>query len=142
MTGKVRPLLRRIVDSDGPPPTVLEQKLLAGGATPELVRHAQGLRARATVLALEYAAATFGGEEDYLEDIDERLLILVDGLRAQHASVPRPAPPIWTGLISQLPALADSVDQRQVFRRDAYMLLGRICDLADQCQTDWGMAGA
>ncbi len=142
VTGSVRPLLRRLTDADGPPPTVLEQKLLTGGATSEIVRHAQGLRANATILETEYLSSTLIEEGDHLEDIDERLLIVIDGLRAQHARADAPAALIWDGLVQRLPTLAESIDLRRVFRRDPYMLLGRVCDLADRCLTDWGVVRA
>jgi hypothetical protein len=140
VTGAVRPLLQRFLDPNAAAPTALEQKLLSGGATSEIVRHAQVMRAKATILATEYAATAFGDEDDYLADIEERLLVVIDGLRAAHAVSPTPAPLIWNDLVTRLPGLADTVDLRQIFRRDPYMLLGHICELSDQCVTDWGRA--
>jgi hypothetical protein len=107
-----------------------------------MIRHAQELRARATILATEFLSATLGDEDVFLEDIEERLLIIIDGLRAQYGRAEMPAPLIWNGLVDRLPPLVDNIDLRQVFRRDPYMLLGQVCELADRCITDWGAARA
>jgi hypothetical protein len=137
-----KPLLKRILDQDAGPPSVLEQKLLVGGAPPAIIATAKSLRANAAIEEFENAATTLWGEDNVLDDVRERLRMRVESIAAVHAEAPRPAVPVWATLIERLPGWAPTVDQYWTFRRDPDLLLGEICQMADLCQIDWGQASA
>jgi hypothetical protein len=142
LTAPVRALLRRIVEPNTDPPTILEEKLLAGGAPELLVSDAKSLRANAAIAELEYAAASLWESTSQLEDVREWLRIRVNSLLLYHAADPQPAVKVWHSLLSNLPTWADTVDGFGIFHRDPDLLLGEVCEMADLCQVNWGGADA
>jgi hypothetical protein len=96
-----RALLRRLVEADTTRPTLLEQKLLAGGATPQIVRDALNLRAHETTAELELFDHTEEADAR-LVDLQSRVLIQGNAIAAKHAEAPAPAIQIWSELLSLL----------------------------------------
>lgn len=140
VTQPPRSLLRRIVDVETHYPTVLEQKLLAGGADADLVRRAAQLRANATSHATAVGTLSDSGK---LEDLESRLEILASAVVAKHASVEAPAKAAWSELVADvLPAQAANLDHQSLFTQDPFLLLGYICEMSDQCRLAWGTANA
>jgi hypothetical protein len=142
ITAPVRPLLRRITESNQAVPSVLEEKLLAGGASPRIIATAKSLRANAAIMEFENAAAILWGEDNVLDDVRERLRIRVESLLDLHGGADRPAVQVWSSLLDRLPQWADTIDGHSIFRKDPDLLLGEVCQLADLCETDWGQIGA
>jgi hypothetical protein len=135
-------LLKRMVESGSPRPSMLEQKLLAGGATPGLVTIAKQLRANASLREYEAVATTIWESGDLLDDIRQRLLIRVEGLLAAHERDDRPAVEVWNGLRAELQLAATTVDGLGVFYQDPDLLLGEACEMSDQCTFGWGISDA
>lgn len=127
-------LLRRIL-ADGPGPSKLEIKLLAGGADPAIVKDAISLRANASIREFELLGGGLG-DEARIADLRERLLITA---RAQVAIAgpPRPANRAWQGLLATLQTHAATIDPDRLFHADPFLLLGEACELSDQCQLSW-----
>jgi hypothetical protein len=142
ITAPARPLLKLITESNQDVLTVLEEKLLAGGASPSIVESAKSLRANATIMEFENSAASLWDGEDILEDVRERLRIRVESLLALHEETTRPAVQVWNTLLDRLPQWADTIDGHALFRKDPDLLLGEVCQMADLCQTDWGQSNA
>lgn len=136
VSGGPRPLLRRIIETS-PEPSVLEQKLIAGGATLALIGDAKELRANASIRRMEYLASTSDGDQ-YLEDLRQRLRIAANGLVAEHSPAPKVAAVVWNRLRTELTASAAITDHQRIFGQDPHLLLGEVCELADECVTDWG----
>ena len=136
------PLLRRLVDDGLAGTTVLEEKLLTGGATQGIVESAKSLRANAAIREAELASSGLWPQDDVLEDIRQRLELRVKALRADHEGDARPAIRMWRDLIHLLGTQAAAIDRRGIFFQDPDLLLGEICQMADLCMTDWGLAGA
>lgn len=136
VSGGPRPLLKRIIETSSEA-SVLEQKLIAGGATPALIGVAKDLRANASIRRMEYLAST-SGDDPYLEDLRQRLRVSANGLVAEHSPAPKVAAIVWNRLRSELTASAAVIDHQRVFAQDPHFLLGEVCELADECVTDWG----
>jgi hypothetical protein len=141
ITVGARPLLRRIVDTTSQP-SVLEEKLLAGGATQAIIDDAKSLRANASIRRLEYFASSISDDTSALDDLRERLRIATNGYVAEHSPGPKAAAVIWNRLRPELLASAASVDPDRIFRQDGHLLLGEVCEMADECLTDWGRGDA
>jgi hypothetical protein len=143
LVGPGKALLRRITNpGGGAQPSVLEEKLLAGGASAEMVEAAKSLRAHATIRELEVASSGLWSSEDILTDLRERLKHRVEAVRARFTGEPRPAPRIWQELTDVLTRQATAIDPRRLLLQDSDLLLGEVCQMADLCLTDWGVAGA
>ncbi len=136
VSGEPRPLLKRVIETSSEA-SVLEQKLIAGGATPSLIDVAKDLRANASIRRMEYLAST-SGDAPYLEDLRQRLRASANGLVAEHSPAPKVAAIVWNLLRSELTASAGVVDHQRIFGQDPHFLLGEVCELADECVTDWG----
>jgi hypothetical protein len=137
LTGHARPLLRRIIDTS-PQPSVLEQKLIAGGAPPPLIESAKSLRANASSRRYEHLGASMSDDSGLLDDVRERLQSVTVGLMAEHSPGPKAAAVIWNRLLERLVVSAAVVDPNRIFAQDAHLLLGEVCEMADECLTDWG----
>jgi hypothetical protein len=133
-----RPLLRRLVDSSPALPTALEQKLLAAGASSTIVDDARSVRANATIRRLEVLAA--GGADADLDSVDEALRIRTNAKVEVHRDRDRPAVHIWDDLLTALSSQAAGLDPSGLFGQMPELLLGEICDLADRCIVDFGVA--
>ncbi|MFO1306107.1 MAG: dsDNA nuclease domain-containing protein [Burkholderiales bacterium] len=134
------PLLRQLTDSTSNAKSTLEQKLLAGGADSEMIHSARTLRANAQVRWFQVQAASLYPRTDALSDLNLRLQSLFLGLRAMHANDPRPAVAIWNDVLNRLTANPDMYDRAGLMGGDAFLLLGHICQLAELCRVDWGIA--
>jgi hypothetical protein len=135
-------LLTRITDPGRVRASVLEEKLLAGGASPEMVETAKSLRALATIREFEVASSRLWSSEEMLVDVRERLRHRVEALRARFTAEPRPAARMWQELTDVLVRQAAAIDPRRLFLQDAELLLGEVCQMADECMTDWGVVSA
>jgi len=136
------PLLKHAIGAEAQRLTALEEKLILGGATPQLIEVAKGLRANAASYEIENSASKIFDDQDVLEDIRSRLLVRVAGLSAEHAGGTNPAASIWNKLVRLLADQRSVIDSRGIFRQDPDLLLGEICQLSDLCQTGWGTADA
>lgn len=136
-----RPLLRRIVDIPGARPSLLEQKMIAGGAPQELIDMAIQLRANATRFQLERAARS-AATSDHLEDVRMRLQARMAGLVAQHNNGARPAATIFNQLFALLGQQSSLIDTHSLFGQDPDLLVGAVCELSDMCKANWGFVDA
>jgi hypothetical protein len=136
-----QPLLKRIIDGSEQLPTQLEQKLIMGGASAEIIDHAKILRANASQREYEVLAAEMF-DDNVLEDLKTRLLIRAHGLIDEHGTGRKPAATIWNQLLQVLSQQCSVIDSRGVFTKDPDLLLGQICNLSDQCRSGWGVADA
>jgi Cap4 dsDNA endonuclease len=141
ITSSPRPLLRRLIAASGGRPSMLEEKMIAGGATLELISMAKSLRANATQREFELDS-TRADSGQVLDDIRQRLQHRVDALTARHTGAPQSAVNIWLELINILGAQAAAIDARRIFAQDVDLLLGEVCQMADECLTNWGIASA
>lgn len=142
ITAQARSLLKRIIEPEKEGPSVLEQKLLVGGASSGIVETAKNLRANAAIAEFENAAASLWDEDNLLEDVRERLRLRIESLLAVHENTARPAIVVWASLLERLSQWADTIDGYGLFRKDPDLLLGEICQMADLCLTDWGRSDA
>lgn len=136
-----QPLLKHIIDGKDQPPTLLEQKLIMGGASEEIIGHAKTLRAFASQKEYEILSSQLY-DDALLDNVHERLLIRAHGLVNQHGSGKAPAAVIWNQLLNVLGQHASVIDARGLFGKDPDLLLGAVCDLSDKCKTGWGNADA
>jgi hypothetical protein len=137
-----RPLLQRIVDPDETHMSALEEKLVAGGAPPEIIDDAKSLRANAALRETENAAAALWQDDAPLEDLRERLRVRINGLRATHMTSNTPAIDIWNDLLQILGTQATNLDHYHLFHQDPDLILGEACQMVDLCITDFGTANA
>lgn len=128
------PLLKRIADLNVPPPTNLEKKLLAAGASEAIVRNAKRLRANAMQRAYEITTAGLF-DDTVLDDVRYRIESIAVGIPSAEQSVEA----TWVRLQDVLRNQADSVDPRRVYHRDVFLLVGAACELSDECLFDWGV---
>ncbi len=138
-----RPLLTLVAEPDSGLLAAHEEKLVAGGASQQIRQRARQLRAQAASIEFELAESMLYPDAlDRLEDVRARLRIIVEGLLELHSDARAPAVAVWNELIVRLPQMLGSVDPDRVFRQDAFLLLGEICQLADMCVTHWGNTSA
>lgn len=137
-----RILLGRAIETPGERATILEEKLVAGGATASVISDAQSLRAKASFYEARSFSASLIDSEDRLEDVRERLRLLTNAVRDKHSAAVQPAVEIWHELMTLLPSQSAALDSSGFFSRDPMLLLGEVCQLADLCLTDWGLANA
>ncbi len=139
LASRPRPLIARMAEPRGDTPSVLEQKLITGGASGQIIADAKELRANATEKRLELLS--MDGLELEIEDVRRSLQLRSNSQGALHEDKPRPARDIWDGLFQILTQQASAIDPKNHFGR-AEFLLGEVCELADECTTDWGTADA
>lgn len=133
-------LLIRAVDADSPPMTMLERKLIAGGATEEIIETARGLRANAQRHWMRLRAASRYPVGAKLEDLQVRLETHAKALRATHEQDVRPAVGMWSEMLSQFTTSASTIDFHSVVDHDPMLLMGEVGSLADDCLIDFGLA--
>ncbi len=128
-----------VVLAEHPPQSVLQIKLERGGASSEVVAQATSLKAAAVEAECQHLAAALTGDEaQILEDVRGRLQIRHTSLKELYRELESPAVPLWSDLITHLSAETAQLDRDRVFNKDAYLLLGEICVLADDCLLDFG----
>ena len=137
-------LLSRSLDSQAARPTALESKLLAGGASTQVVEHAVLLRAHADRLEYLWASSrrieprdTGGRGDEQLEDVRTRLLMKHESLRATMSDQTAPANQIWSELLTAFNSHPDQFDASGIFNQDGFLLLGELCQLSDECKALW-----
>lgn len=134
----VVPVLSRItLDGRNRPPTDLELKLLAGGATSAVIQDAKQLRAQAAIREAELLGANPHREAE-LEDLRLRLQVQINAHVAKFADNRRPAAQAWGSLLSELTRDAAVHDPRRVMKRDPILLAGEAAQVSDLCLADWG----
>ena len=139
---KAKYLLRRLTGQEFDPVSILERKLLRGGATQEVITDARSLRANAQRRRFELQAQRMSIDNSRIEDLRHRLQTHFNAKKAVHAGSERPAILIWHDLLEQLAAGASNIDYHGLYSGDPMLLLGEICELADECVLDWGLASA
>ena len=142
LTAPNRPLLQRIADPIGRVPSVIEEKLLAAGATPQIVSDAETLRANANAWWYQSAAATLQDNHAVMDDLRLRLQMRFNSVIARHVGLPAPANQVWGDLFDLLNRQAGTIDSSDSFLQDPDLLLGEICSMTDECLLEWGQSGA
>lgn len=129
-------LLDQIADPALLTATALERKLRLAGADDAVVEDAKTLRANAAIREAEILSASYSGQEALLGDVRARLTIVANSVAATAGDPPGPT--VWAGVMSRLPAEAQSVDQSRLFDADQMLLLGELCQMSDLCDFGWG----
>lgn len=141
-------LLTRAVQSESRLPSVMEQKLLAAGATDQIVDDAKDLRARALEAQFERLALSgaesgnYPSTDEALHEVQRKLLLHAHAACGVHAPKAAPAPHVWDHLLTSLISSAATIDPDAIFHKSPYVLLGALCELSDQCHVGWGLADA
>ncbi|MBZ5530336.1 MAG: DUF4297 domain-containing protein [Acidobacteriia bacterium] len=143
ITSKAGTLLRQVIEPEKAVTSPLEQKLIIGGAPPQLISVAKSLRAHAVSTELEQSSASlFADAEELLEDVRQRLLSRAVAISIADGNGPNPASNIWTKLMDVLTANREIIDKHDFFEQDVELLMGELCELSDQCRFDWGNVDA
>lgn len=129
-------LLDQIADPALLTATALERKLRLAGADDAVVEDAKTLRANAAIREAEILSASYSDQEALLGDVRARLKIVANSVAATVGDPPGPT--VWAGVMSRLPAEAQSVDQSRLFDADQMLLLGELCQISDLCDFGWG----
>ena len=132
-----RPLLKRLVEPGGPV-SALMQKLVVGGATPNLIERARNLEANARHHRLVRMAQKGTRDDALVTDLHERIRTYADTAAAVHASSPEPAVGMWKYLLDSFGTHAVEIDRHNLVRADPMLLMGESCILSDECVFDWG----
>lgn len=139
LRGSDAPLLVGEIDAALLRATSLERKLVAAGASDNVLSRAKDLRARAGQRLEEMRAARRLGVEEQLEDLDNRLLTVAEAVVAG-ISNDRSANGIWAALLAQLMATPAACDPQRVLAQDSMLLAGQVCQLSDECRFEWGVS--
>jgi len=135
-----RELLSRLTAADSERPSLLVQKLHRGGASDDIVRIAKSLRASAAARESVNMALTSIDDDSVLEDVCTRLQSHFVGIKGRYASHPAPANLIWADMMSLLATAGAHTDPYSKFNQDPHLLMGEVCQMADRCEVDWGIA--
>ncbi|MFC1614465.1 dsDNA nuclease domain-containing protein [Gemmatimonadota bacterium] len=122
--------------------STLESKLRLGNARESLIALAKCLRSNASRREAEILAKGSLGltGQKRLEDVRIRLISTVEEVKGNPPeSSSSPASRIFSGLRDTLKKSIAEVDPHRIFGRDCDLLLGEICELSDQCETDWSL---
>jgi hypothetical protein len=126
-------------DDDDLMTSKLELKLSAGGASERIIRNAKELRANASIREAEILSSGLFAEEERFNDVQLRLQMLANAIVEQYDEANKPAKIIWKSLLNELDNRSATVDPNRLYFQDAFLLLGAICELSDQCKIDWGV---
>jgi len=137
-----RQLLKRITDTTSDSISLLERKLMVGGATPEIINTARTLMANAQVCIYNLKAQSIFSDEAVFDDLDIRLQSYATAKKALHKSSKYPAIDTWDSLLTEFTNNPVVIDPDRVMHADPMLLLGQVCALADLCKLDWGVADA
>jgi hypothetical protein len=139
VTGGVR---LRYIATAGETSSDLVRKLRLGGASGDVIAAATQLRAQADYQQLEaMASGSMIVDQGTDEDLNQRLLVIARGISAEYRDhEPRPADRIYNKLLQRLEGRPPGLDRHPRYRDDPILLMGRACDLSDQCLFDWGQA--
>jgi len=144
LSTQITTALTRELDPNLPPPSNLERKLLAGGASSQVVAHAKELRARALTIEIERASGSAAASvptssgDPMLYEVQKKVEWHSVAANAKFANVVNPANQVWNELLIEFPKLATNLDPHGIFGQDGYLILGELCELSDQCVTGWG----
>ena len=138
LTSAGRPLLKRLVEPGGGPVSALMQKLVLGGATPNLIEQARNLQANARHYRFVRKAQKVASDDALVTDLHERIRTYAYTAAAMHASSPQPAIGMWSYLLDRFGSHAAEIDRHNLVRADPMLLLGEGCILSDECVFDWG----
>lgn len=136
------PLLRRQVDVNVPKPSKLQLKLIQGGATAGLLEEAKALRLNAYAQQAKLRSSQIYDSEAKLEDVARRLTTLAASVVSAHSTDDYPARRAWDRVRGELMNHPDQYDPWSVFDQDPFLLLGYLCQLTDDCRSDWGRISA
>ncbi|WP_157596277.1 dsDNA nuclease domain-containing protein [Plesiocystis pacifica] len=122
-------------------PTALVEKLTRNGARERTVNSAKQLRLRATDHESQLLSSGEPDAADALEDVRARLIIFANSVaskcgkdqNSQHAQ------DIWDELVDKLMTTVQQHDPQGIFKQDAYLLLGELCQVSDMCNFSWGI---
>jgi hypothetical protein len=116
------------------PATALEEKLIAAGASNQVISRARGLRAVSDMRRLELLSgpSSLGSQ---LEDVCSRVLIHAES-RAQLCKTNGETVNDLFAYLTIEQSIEDS-DQASLFNRDRLALVGLLCCLSDECQFGW-----
>ena len=140
LTRAERPLLRRFVESGSRPVSSLTQKLVVGGARPDLIQLARNMQANAHYQRFVRASQDLSVSDDVLIDLHERLLAYAHTAAAVYESSARPAIEMWAYLLEKYDSHGRSIDRNNLVQGDSMLLMGESCILSDQCEFNWGGA--
>lgn len=140
LTSRPKHLLQRVTDSTTTSISELERKLVTGGATDRIIERARMLHSNAQAHLFTFQAGTLYPVHDLVEDLNQRLETHVVAKIALYQSSLRPAIDIWDSLLNEFTTNASVIDPNSVMNADPMLLIGHICELADMCVVDWGMA--
>jgi hypothetical protein len=132
-------LLAEVTDSERLRATALEQKLITAGASADLVRRAQQLRAHASSRMAELRAGSRYHVEGMVADLHYRLENVAQAV-AGAVIADEPAPVVWDRLEERLATNAAAYDPHALLGRDHLLLLGEVCQLSDECKYRWGIS--
>lgn len=136
---EVPELLLDVVKTDFAIKSALQEKLLRGGAGADVISQATGLRAKASTIEFQRYSSSFDPmASTEVQNVRGRLQIRHTSLRDQYADYERPAVPLWSELITHLSVESERIDPQGIFNKDAYLLLGEICSMVDECILDFG----
>jgi hypothetical protein len=138
LTGGDRQLLAAITDPDRLEATALEKKLIAAGASANLVDRAKQFRAQASIRVAEERGRRLFDVDAMLADLELRLLNVAETV-AEVVDVAAPAPAVWDELERRLGANPQLYDPGHLLRRDQLLLLGQVCQLSDECKYRWSV---
>jgi hypothetical protein len=140
LDGSDRALLARITDPDRLRATDLERKMEAAGAPEGLIDQAKQVRAQASRRILEFQASSVLNVDDFLADLEFRLLSVAQTSAATATATP-PAPVVWQAIERRLEAQPNQHDPRQILRQEPLLLMGAICQYSDECKFGWRADG-
>jgi len=118
--------------------TDLARKLREAGAPDDLVQRARHLRAAAVRHEFELFAKTLEANDRRLDDLQERLLTEAIASASVRRGQPNAAAQVFNDLRASVHANRATIDPNNLFGQDPMLLLGELCELSDQCRTDWG----
>lgn len=119
-------------------PTDLTRKLREAGASQDLIQQARHLRAAAVRHEFELFARTFDPRDPRLDDVQQRLLVEAIASSGIRRGQPNAAANVFNDVRTSLHANRGTIDPSGLFGQDPMLLLGELCELSDQCLTDWG----
>jgi hypothetical protein len=137
--GRAHPLLLRLLRTDVPAPTALEEKMTSAGASHEVLKSAAELRAASDAWAIEQQAIELWPSDHVTDEVDFRLRSLAT---AVIAGVGGRADAAWSEIQNRLASQAAVVDPQNTFQQDPFLLLGRIASLTDGCTVSWVVRSA
>ncbi len=132
-------LLLEVVRTDLDVRSALQEKLLKGGAGSDVISQATKLRAKASAMEFRRLSSSLGNRtSNEVQNVRGRLQIRHTSIRDQYSDHEKPAIHIWSELITHLSSESEGIDPQKVFNNDAYLLLGEVCSMADECILDFG----